>query len=307
MSALITPAELPKWVPGQVLAASDGLGWNGVGLRSYRYTGLDVEVPGMRDFLVIAYREGATRMQRRFDGAWTRTVCGPGDVSLLTRSQRSHWFWTEDIDVCHVYLSERLVAGVAAEMMDRCVAEVRLRDVLKAQDPVVTSCVEAIAREAREAAPGSGLYVEALGTQLAVHLLRNYASVSFREPGVKGRLSPVQERRVAEHIDHHLGESLTLEALAASAGMGVWSFARRFRESFGRAPHAYVVEQRVERARRLLAHSAMPLKEVASVCGFADQAHLTRVFHERLKTTPAVVRNRAEELLPSPAGGRGSE
>jgi AraC family transcriptional regulator len=88
--------------------------------------------------------------------------------------------------------------------------------------------------------------------------------------------------------------------------MGVWSFARRFRESFGSAPHAYVVEQRVERARRLLARSSMPLKEVASVCGFADQAHLTRVFHERLKTTPAAVRNRAEEPPPSPAGARGS-
>ena len=48
MSALITASELPKWVPGKVLSASDDLGWNGVGLRSYRYAPSDVEVPAMR-------------------------------------------------------------------------------------------------------------------------------------------------------------------------------------------------------------------------------------------------------------------
>ncbi len=290
MAALITPAELPKWVPGRVLAASDDLGWNGVALRSYHYTGLDVDVPAMRDFMIVSYRRGATRMQRRFDGAWTKTVCEPGDLSLLTRSQRSHWYWTEDIDVCHVYLSERLVSGVAAEIMDRSAAEVRLHDVLKTQDPFVTACVDAITREARQPTLGSGLYVEALGTQLAVHLLRNYASVSFREPGSKGGLSPTQARRVAEYIDSRLSESLTLEILAGVAGLGVWSFTRRFGQSFGRAPHAYVVQRRIDGARRLLSQGVMPVKEVASTCGFADQAHMTRVFHAHLHTTPAALR-----------------
>ena len=293
MSELITLSELPKWVPGKLLCASDDLGWSGVGLRSYHYTGLDVDVPAMRDFVIVSYRRGATQMQRRFDGAWTKTQCAPGDVSLLTRSQRSHWYWTEDIDVSHVYLSERLVSSVANEVMDRSVAEVRLRDVLKTQDPIVTACVDAIAREAEQRSLGSALYVEAVGTQLAVHLLRNYASVMFREPSGKCRLSPLQSSQVTEYIDSRLNESLGLEALAAVAGLGVWTFTRRFRQSFGLAPHAYVVERRVDRAQRLLAQGAMPVKEVASACGFADQAHMTRVFQARLHTTPAALRRRA--------------
>ena len=81
-----------------------------------------------------------------------------------------------------------------------------------------------------------------------------------------------------------------LEALAAVAGVGVWTFARHFRESFGRTPHAYVIERRIDRARRLLAQGGLPIKEVASVCGFADQAHMTRVFQTHLHTTPAALR-----------------
>jgi AraC family transcriptional regulator len=289
MATIITPNELPKYVPGAVWAASDDLGWNGVWLRGYRYKGLDVIVPPVRDFTIVSYCRGATFMERRADGAWTKTHCATGDVSLLTRSQRSHWHWTGDIDVSHVYLTENFVSGICAEIMDRCVADVRLHDVLKAHDPVVTAAVAAITREAGQQALGSALYVEAVATQLAVHLLRNYASVTFREPSGKGRLSPAQVSRLTEYIDNRLHESPNLETLAAVAGMGVWSFTRQFRESFGRSPHAYLIERRIDRARRLLAQGCMPIKEVALTCGFADQAHMTRVFQTHLHTTPSTL------------------
>ena len=82
---------------------------------------------------------------------------------------------------------------------------------LKSHDPIVTAAVAAITREAQQQALGSALYVEAVATQLVVHLLRNYASVTFREPSRKGRLSPSQVRRLTEYIDCRLHEQLNLE------------------------------------------------------------------------------------------------
>jgi AraC family transcriptional regulator len=196
MATIITPSEVPKYVPGAVTAASDDLGWNGVWLRGYRYSALDVIVPPVRDFTIVSYCRGATFMERQCEGAWTKTHCGPGDVSLLTKSQRSHWHWTNEIDVSHVYLSENLMSGICAEVTDRCIADIRLQDVLKSYDPIVTGAVAAITREAQQQASGNALYVEAVATQLVVHLLRNYASVTFREPNGKGRLSPSQVRRL---------------------------------------------------------------------------------------------------------------
>jgi AraC family transcriptional regulator len=290
MATIITPSEVPKYVPGAVTVASDDLGWNGVWLRGYRYAGLDVLVPPVRDFTIVSYCRGTTVMERRCDGAWTKTHCAPGDVSLLTRSQLSHWHWTEEIDVSHVYLTEHFVSGICAEVADRCVADVRLHDVLKSHDPIVTAAVAAITGEAQQHALGSALYVEAAATQLAVHLLRNYAAATFHEPSGKGKLSPGQIRWLTEYIDSRLHESLNLETLAAVVGLGMWTFTRHFRESFGRTPHAYVIERRIDRAQRLLAQSSLPIKEVAAVCGFADQAHMTRVFQTHLHTTPAALR-----------------
>ncbi|MBS0448342.1 MAG: helix-turn-helix transcriptional regulator [Proteobacteria bacterium] len=290
MSLVISPAELPQWVPGVVLSASDTLGWTDVALRSYRYHGLDVQVPALDHYTIVRYRVGTTPMERRFDGRWTRTRCAPGDLSLLTRSQDSHWHWTDDIDVSHVYLSNALVSRVANDVLERSVAEVRLHDLLRAQDPTLMRICDAIADEARDGGVGGALYVEALGTQLAVHLLRHYACVTFRETAAGGRLTGLQERRVLDYIEARLHETVTLEDLAKTAGLGVWTFSRHFRATTGRAPHAYLIDRRVERAKRLLLQGDRALKEVASACGFADQAHLTRVLHARLGTTPAQLR-----------------
>jgi AraC family transcriptional regulator len=165
-----------------------------------------------------------------------------------------------------------------------------LHDVLKSHDPIVTAAVAAITGEAQQHALGSALYVEAAATQLAVHLLRNYAAATFHEPSGKGKLSPGQIRWLTEYIDSRLHESLNLETLAAVVGLGTWTFTRHFRESFGRTPHAYVIERGIDRAQRLLAQSSLPIKEVAAVCGFADQAHMTRVFQTHLHITPAALR-----------------
>ena len=85
-------------------------------------------------------------------------------------------------------------------------------------------------------------------------------------------------------------EQLNLETLAEVAGVGVWTFTRHFRESFGRTPHAYVIERRIDRPDVCWHRAVCRSREVASVCGFADQAHMTRVFQTHLNTTPAALR-----------------
>jgi AraC family transcriptional regulator len=75
--------------------------------------------------------------------------------------------------------------------------------------------------------------------------------------------------------------------------MGVWTFGKRFRASFQTTPHSYINDRQLDRARDLLDHGDLPVKAVAFACGFADQAHLTRVMRSRLGTTPAALRRKA--------------
>ena len=286
----IASADLPRWVPGRLLRSSDDLGWKGVMLRSFAYRGQDVLVPPMRDFMLVAYQTGVTPMQRRFDGRWSSTTCGPGAVSLLTRSQRSHWHWTEDVAVTHLYLAQGFVSDVAVEVSGRAVAEVTLADVLRTDDLAMATAIAAISAEVDQAGLGGTLYVDAVARQLVILLLRRYASLNFRLRDEEGMLSAAQRRTALEFFDAHLDDPLYLEEIASEVGLGACTFARRFRRTLGIAPHAYVMERRLDRARRLLAETGLLTKEIAAMCGFSDQAHLTRLYARRFGTTPSAFR-----------------
>lgn len=287
MADLISWQELPEWVPGRVLQCSDDLGWNMVGLRSYHYEGQDVIVPAMKDFMLVGYRSGVTPMQRRFDGRWTKETLSPGAASFLTRAQSAHWNWDAPVDVTHIYISSDLMTDVASEMFDCFVSDVALEDVLRTDDPVITSTIAALAAETQESGLGGALYVESLARALIVHLLRRYALVNTRAERKSGELSPVQKRTVRDFIESNLEGPLDLSAIASELNMKPCQFARQFKAAFKTPPYAFVIACRLKRARRLLAKSDLAIKQIAVDCGFSDQAHLTRLFSRAYDVSPS--------------------
>jgi AraC family transcriptional regulator len=293
MTTLIRPEQLPTWVPGQLTVCSSGPSWTGLSVRGYRYAGSDVLVPPMRDFMIVAYRRGATSMRRRVDGQWITEQLAPGDVSLLTRAADSHWVWDQDIEVVHVYLTQEELAATCRQMYERDVQEVELRDEVKADDPAIHRTAMLIAHEAATGGAGGDLLVQSLSCQLSVHILRQHADILFRERPDHDGLTFRQERVVYDYIHQHLGENIALDDLAALVSLSRYHFARRFRASTGTAPHEYVLQQRVARARTLLTRTNCPLPEIALICGFADQSHLNRVFKKRTGVSPGQYRRHA--------------
>jgi AraC-like DNA-binding protein len=119
--------------------------------------------------------------------------------------------------------------------------------------------------------------------------------VTLSQCHYKPREVPALEKslltRVQRYLEQRISENLTLEDLAAVTGMNVYEFAKRFKTATGLSPYQYVLEQRLRRAKDLLEHSQLPLAEVAYSVGFSSQAHMSKVFKERLGYTPKAYRN----------------
>jgi AraC family transcriptional regulator len=94
----------------------------------------------------------------------------------------------------------------------------------------------------------------------------------------RGGLAPWQVRSVTTYIDANLSASLSCEALARLARLSVSYFARAFKCTFGYSPHVFLMRRRMERAQGLMLKTNAPLAQIALDCGFADQAHLSRLF-----------------------------
>lgn len=299
MTALITPEELPKWVPGTLTVDSAAQGWQGIRLRGYRYAASDVPVPAMQDFMIVVYKHGATPMNRRCTRDWQAEQVLPGAVSVLTNAVPSHWRWSEDIEVLHLYLSLAALANVAADVYEREIGVVELRDVLKAEDPVLQNIAAALEAETHAGGLGGRVYVESLRLQGCIQLLRRYAEVSMAPPASSGTLNGRQKRLLIDYVQETLDRQISLEDMAAQVDLSVFHFSRKFRACFNLPPHAWLLRQRVIRAQDLLARSDLPLKVVAADAGFADQSHMTRIFRRTTGTTPAEYRTIRAGRQPS--------
>jgi AraC family transcriptional regulator len=102
----------------------------------------------------------------------------------------------------------------------------------------------------------------------------------------QGGLAPWQARKISALVEAKLEYGVRTPELAASAGLSSSHFARAFRAHFGRSPKQYILEKRVARAQRLMLERGSRLSDVAGACGFADQAHLCRVFRRLVGASP---------------------
>ncbi|MGO4774846.1 helix-turn-helix domain-containing protein, partial [Lysobacter sp. 2RAB21] len=84
----------------------------------------------------------------------------------------------------------------------------------------------------------------------------------------------------------HLADRLTLDELAAVAGLSPFHFLRRFRAQHHVTPQQMLMALRLHEAKRLLAAGVAPAR-IAADTGLTDQAHLTRAFPRRYGVTPA--------------------
>jgi AraC family transcriptional regulator len=99
-------------------------------------------------------------------------------------------------------------------------------------------------------------------------------------------LAPWQARMVKTYIETHLDGNLRTNDLAQLVQLSSFHFCRVFRVSFGYSPHTYVTRRRVERAQGLMLTTNQTLGQIALDCGFADQAHFTKIFRRSCGESP---------------------
>ena len=100
---------------------------------------------------------------------------------------------------------------------------------------------------------------------------------------------PRAVRRARELIDANVGGNPSLEDIADAAGLSQFHLLRVSKASVGVPPHAYLLQRRIDLARRLLLQG-QPLRTVAIQTGYCDQAHLSREFRRFHGIPPSALR-----------------
>ncbi len=215
---------------------------------------------------------------------------GPDRFCLMPKESESVWDIRDNLAFVHLYCTDEHLREVGEKVWDRSPATFTLDEKTFSQDARITALYRQFLLGCDWQQNANQLTLSTASTLLLTHLVQHYSNVQWQLPTVTGGLAPVALRNVLEYIESHLGEPLLLCDLAAQVSLSEYHFARMFRQSMGVAPHQFVMQRRMARAKALLLSSNQSLTDIALACGFNSASHFSNRFKAANGITPSQLR-----------------
>jgi AraC family transcriptional regulator len=133
------------------------------------------------------------------------------------------------------------------------------------------------------------IYAETIAAALKAYLLTRYCGGSDNTVRAY-HLPPWRLRLVKDYVANHLGDRISVAEVAKLCKLSERHFHRAFRATTGQTPLDYVVVQRMEKAKLLLASDPKSIAQIALAVGYANPTHFARAFHAATGLNPSAYR-----------------
>jgi len=277
-------AASPRYLESSVITPTRAFGIDGnTTLKATFWHSTIEETPQAGDpaFVSIALNRGGGRV-------WRNNEARPTDAGAIAMQpfEGAHWRFEGPVRFVHLYVPFSLVGMVSESLLDRQLAHADLKMVSASRHDRLCQVAQSVQRGLQASEP-TNLLLDSWALILSDVLVRHFSSHGERDGRASfGKLPARGVARVVDYIEASIGQDLQLAVLADVAAMSVYHFARRFKETVGVSPRAYVLSRRICRARRMLEDSRSELTDIAAACGFASQAHFTTAFQRDTGVTP---------------------
>lgn len=128
-------------------------------------------------------------------------------------------------------------------------------------------------------------YAESLAVLCIEQLSRHDKAIPADMPG-RGKLSPRQLQNVIVFAHNSIQLDIGLVDLANLVHLSAYHFGRLFKQTIGLSPYQYLLQLRIEYAKKLILEKAGPLGEIAYQLNFSDQAHFSNAFRKATGLSP---------------------
>lgn len=265
-------------LPDHVHRSSAGRPWQGLMVWHQIGPVGDLYVPPLGNHTILLRHGAPTRLLQRHGNAAVETQWHRGEAVVVPTDTPS--FWRSDVqrDNVHIDLAPVWLHRAAGH-------EVSLENCFGRKDPVLAAFAEVLMSSLDSNASLNPAFGESVAMGMAIHLIENYAQTSSR-PRTRSALSMRQMRRLTDAVAAELHEPWPVKRLADVLGLSPFHFSRAFKASFGLPPHAWLRQQRMELAARLLRESGQPAADIAALTGHPSAAHFSHAFRRHWGMTP---------------------
>jgi len=242
------------------------------------------------DYLVVLQLKGTTRLHWQVQGKSETQMALAGSITVVPGGEGFSLDAESETNTAHVYIRRALIDDVIVESMRTDPRRFTVEACLAARDPLLEQLILACVAALKHPIPSTSLYIDKLAWVMAAHLVHKHGSTSKEPSPPAVGLQRRQLDRAREYIEENLGCDIGISDLARAAALSPVYFARAFKQAIGLAPHQYLMSARVERVKKMLLSDEHTLSDIATLCGFCHQEHMTRVFRRFCGSTPGAYR-----------------
>lgn len=292
----IAPApvsDLSVIYPEAVIASSEALGWQYLRAIHMRNQS-QWTMPPLENHCIIIQLGEPVEVSARIGSFRFEQIVQPGEITIVPAGVALQWRQeTTSNETLHLYLHPNVVRR-AAESIDFNYARISMEPRFAVRDEHIRHVGLSLHCELEEANVVGRIYADTLTKVLAMQLVRRYSYLKDVHVSVGG-MAPRKLRKAIEFINENLDreQNVALAAVAQEVQMSYFHFSRAFKQSTGVSPNVYMIDQRIERAKKLLADTDLPIADIALRAGFASQSHFTTTFRRLAWTTPKAFREMA--------------
>ena len=271
------------------ILSSDRSGWQGLKFSYHRQPPHEIPIHRHTHHVIaICVQPYAVRFQT--EGRWKIEHYTCGDAVIFPAKQASPLAQCDQVvEYINLFLDPTAFAQANQALINGRDAE--LLPQLHVHDPLIHQMALALKTELASDGIDSSLYAESMAATLSMHLLRRYSTQRLQIRECTGGLPDRLLRQAIAYIHDHLDQDIHLADIAATIHLSPHYFASLFKQSVGLAPHQYVTQCRIERAKQLLAKPELTITEILGQVGFKSQSHFTRLFRQYTSTTPKAYRD----------------
>jgi len=282
--------DIASLYPHAVAASSDELAWQNIRVVDLRQKSNEMTVPASENHCILLNMSSPLRVSARIGQSNFEGEVRAGEVAIIPAgaawSSRSEGLRPRSELL--LFLRPLFVQSTARELgITQNVLQ--LNPQIGIQSKHLLHIGLSLLSELKEPNITGRLYADSLASALAMQLIRCYSGLNQVQTG-NGGMAPHRLRKVVNLIDEHLTTEqegrIALRVVAKEVGMSYFHFSRAFKQSMGMTLTNYIAERRIDRAKRLMQETALPISEIALRSGFSSQSHFTTSFRRFAGITP---------------------
>jgi AraC family transcriptional regulator len=277
-------------VPHMPLLSSAHQQWDGFLLEQHASKGFEVPKHDHSSILLSMQLSASLRLDWRSGRGAGSAQVDAGSLTLHGLSSCDRSLWTGSYDRLLFELDPVQLERLTEGRFPGGRVDVAERWIFK--DARIEYLLRTLQVELQQGVLTGRIFGEQVGNTLAILLAEQYTIVTPGMFASCGRLPKSRLNMVYEYVEANLSRDISLSALASTAAMSPFYFARIFKQTTGITPHQYVVQRRIERAKELLRDPNISVFEVGIRVGYLDPKHFRDLFRRVVRATPTEYRSR---------------